>query len=52
MSIQHKPNERVQLRASIHSGSVMAGIQVIQKIGIYLVHFIQIFCMIKLVERW
>ena len=32
MSIQHKPNERVQLRASIHSGSVMAGIQVSQDI--------------------
>ena len=29
MSIQHKPNERVQLRASIHSGSVVAGIQVV-----------------------
>ena len=28
MGIQHKPSERVQLRASVHSGSVVAGIQV------------------------
>jgi len=27
--IQHKPNERVQLRSSIHTGSVVAGVQVV-----------------------
>ena len=29
MSIPHRPTERVQLRASVHSGSVVAGIQVV-----------------------
>lgn len=29
MRIQHRPSERVQMRASIHSGSVIAGIQVV-----------------------
>ena len=29
--IQHKPNERVQLRSSIHTGSVVAGVQVVDR---------------------
>merc|ERR1719445_3018442 len=29
LSIKHRPADRVQLRASIHSGSVIAGIQVV-----------------------